>query len=431
MTGTRILGVALAVCLAVTSVSESAIARANIMFILDVSGSMAARLEGKRKIVLAKAAFNDMIGGLPANTHAGLYVYGHHGDRDCAAHELKIPPAKLDASAMTKAVTELQARKGATPLTAALAKSMEAIGNYKNPGQRTVVLLSDGKENCGGDPVAFAEDAGSKLGGLIKIFVVGFDVGDEERKQLEAVARAGGGAYYDAADAKQLASALNTIARQVVKTSIFEDAFDAKFLDSAWDVSGDSADGRALADGNFVLVTEAGTLAKNTAKNVLLYKDKIAEKNYDVVASLAADYQAYGGAYGDAPNVRTEAGIVLHESKDNFVTLHLANIKGGYAKETGPFAVFTRRSKGKNAKPLSLQLRRNAPLGVTGARLKIEKRGFKYTAFASLDGKKWIKIGTHALFGKTLRPGIYATRGSKAAEAIIEFDRFEIQRVEK
>ena len=427
----RLLGAVVAVGLVVTAMADTALARANIMFILDVSGSMAARLDGKRKIVLAKAAFNDMIGGLLGNTHAGLYVYGHHGDRDCAAHELKIPPAKLDAAAMTKAVSELQALKGATPLTAALAKSMEAIGNYKNPGQRTVVLLSDGKENCGGDPVAFAQEASSKLGGLIKIFVVGFDVKEEERKQLEAVAKAGSGAYYDAANAKQLASALNTIARQVVKTSIFEDSFDAKFLDAAWDVSGDSPDGRTLADGNFVVVTEAGTLAKNTAKNVLLYKDKIAEKNYDVVAALDADYQAYGGVYGDAANVRTQAGIVLHESKDNYVTLHLANIRGGYAKETGPYAIFTRRSKGKEAKPLRVQLRQNAPLGVTSAQLKIEKRGFKYTGFASLDGKKWTKIGAHALFGKTLRLGIYALRGSKATEAIAEFDRFEILRIEK
>ena len=96
------------------------------------------------------------------------------------------------------------------------------------------------------------------LGDLIKIYVVGFDVGKKERKQLEAVAKAGHGAYYDAANAKELTAALKTIASQVVKTSIFEDDFNAAFLNEAWEVIGDSADNRTLSDGQYVTITEPG-----------------------------------------------------------------------------------------------------------------------------------------------------------------------------
>ena len=70
-------------------------------------------------------------------------------------------------------------------------------------------------------------------------------------------------------------------------------------------------------------------------------------------------------------------------------------------------------------------------MGEATAHFRIEKRGFKYTAFVSKNGKKWIKIGTHALLGKTLRPGLFAIQGGKAVEAIVEFDRFEIQKVKK
>lgn len=413
----------------VTLPATAARAAANIMFILDVSGSMAAKLDGKRKIDLAKNAFNGMITGLPPDTHAGLYVYGHHGNRDCKAFEMLMPPAKIDKAAMQKHVAGLKARRGATPLTFALAKSIEAIGNHKNPGQKTVVLLSDGKENCGGDPVDLATKMGKSLGKLISIYVIGFDVGKDERTQLEAVAKAGNGAYYDAANAGQLASALKTVANKVVKTAIFRDDFDQPFLNESWEVIRDDASNRGLAGGKFALVTLPGSLSAGTAKNVLLYKDAIKERNYEVTAEIAADYQEYG-----ENSIRVNAtagGIVLHQSKDNFIALYLVNQAGGYRSSTGPFAYLVKRQNGKTAKPLSLQLGKNGPLGVTKATLRIEKRAFKYTGLVSLDGKKWKKIGTFALLGKTLKPGLFASADKNAVEAVIEVDSFEIQKVTK
>jgi hypothetical protein len=237
--------------------------KANIMFILDVSGSMAAKLEGKRKIDLAKQAFADMVGGLPAETHAGLYAYGHYGDRDCTAFEQMISLGAVDKPRMDAEVKKLQARQGATPLTAALMKSVEAVANYESEGPKAVVLLSDGGENCGGDPVKFATWVGEKLGGLVKVYVVGFDVDDDVRAQLQAVAKAGLGAYFDAGNAKELGAALATVASQVVKTSIFEDDFDGAFLKEDWTVIGDSADYRTLADGQFVVITEPGALSND------------------------------------------------------------------------------------------------------------------------------------------------------------------------
>ncbi|MDP6708538.1 MAG: hypothetical protein QF893_19520 [Alphaproteobacteria bacterium] len=143
--------------------------------------------------------------------------------------------------------------------------------------------------------------------------------------------------------------------------------------------------------------------------------------------SLTADYQGFGG-----DGKRTASGIVLHLDKDNYAVLFLNNFRASYNSDTGPYAMFLKRQSGKNSKALFIQLRKSAPLGETPVQFRIEKRGFKYTGFVKLgsDGK-WMKLGTHALLGKKLTPGIFATQDDEAVEAIIEFDRFEIEKVKK
>jgi Ca-activated chloride channel family protein len=82
--------------------------------------------------------------------------------------------------------------------------------NWKGP--RTVILVSDGVETCGG-----------KLEDLAKVFdeagidavvhVVGFDIaGTEAEKQLRQIAKIGRGDYYGAQNARQLSAALKSAA---------------------------------------------------------------------------------------------------------------------------------------------------------------------------------------------------------------------------
>ena len=52
-------------------------AQGSMMFVLDASGSMTARLPGGRtRMDAAKTAMNTLIQGLPVNIHVGLEVYG-------------------------------------------------------------------------------------------------------------------------------------------------------------------------------------------------------------------------------------------------------------------------------------------------------------------------------------------------------------------
>ncbi|MHA1113580.1 MAG: hypothetical protein ACTSRY_03635, partial [Alphaproteobacteria bacterium] len=72
----------LAAALVLAVPARTAWAKTNIMFILDVSGSMRQKLDGEPKMRIAKRAFAGLVDGMPSDTHAGLFVYGHHGDKD-------------------------------------------------------------------------------------------------------------------------------------------------------------------------------------------------------------------------------------------------------------------------------------------------------------------------------------------------------------
>jgi hypothetical protein len=77
-------------------------------------------------------------------------------------------------------------------------------------GPRTIVLISDGMETCGGK-LADIEAAykGTDFG--VVIHVVGFDIKDSAAEgQLKSIAASGSGRYFPAGDARQLANALRS-----------------------------------------------------------------------------------------------------------------------------------------------------------------------------------------------------------------------------
>ena len=75
------------------------------------------------------------------------------------------------------------------------------------PGDVRLLLVSDGEESCQADPVQIAA-AIRAANPRLTIDVIGFTVGSTTSERLSAVAQAGGGRYFDAADAQQLGDAL-------------------------------------------------------------------------------------------------------------------------------------------------------------------------------------------------------------------------------
>ena len=416
---------------ALATLAKPALAESNIMYVLDVSGSMGQKIGTETKMVIAKRAFNKLIDTLPAKINTGLYVYGHHGDKDCTAIEYMVPLGQDNGAKMKLAVTGLQPSKGSTPLTNALflgAKSLVEEGK----GERSLVLISDGKETCGDDPVVFITKFadGMPSDKLVRFFVIGLDVDAESKAQLEKIAAIGGGAYYGAGNEEELTQALSKISSTLVKTPIFEDDFSGPYLNEAWQVLNDDPDTRVLEDGQLSIFTGVGSFTDETVPNLISYNAPIAEKNYDIITKITidatlADYDRYW-SYG-----AISFGLRLAQSPTDDLQLGLAL---AYTVDHGgnkyAFGYFGKNKNGKWGNSFSENLQRSKD-GLATFYLRLEKRNYKYTGYISLDQEEWNKLGTILLLGKNLKPQIYATTPKNFHEIVVSFDDFKILRVEK
>lgn len=181
----------------------------SLIMVLDSSGSMAGPDgSGRTRIESARTAVGSVVDGLPDGYPTGLRVYGAGKTHGCDDTSLAQPVTALDRAAMKRAVAAVQP-KGDTPTALALTK---AAADLPAQGRRTILLVSDGESNCGA-PKPCDVAAGLAGDGLnLRIDTVGFQVKGAARSELECIARAGHGAYYDAPDAAALA-------RQLVRAS--------------------------------------------------------------------------------------------------------------------------------------------------------------------------------------------------------------------
>jgi len=66
-------------------------AASNVLFILDGSGSMWAKVEGRAKIDVAKEVLGGLLSDLPSDTRVGLVAYGHTKKDDCKDVQVLAP----------------------------------------------------------------------------------------------------------------------------------------------------------------------------------------------------------------------------------------------------------------------------------------------------------------------------------------------------
>lgn len=177
----------------------------DIELILDASGSMAALTEGSSQIAIAKKSIQSTIAGIPANIPVAFRVYGHRvpksdKENSCKDTELVIPFGSLNVASFTAKLDALNPN-GYTPIAYSLrAAAQDFLGKES---QHVIILVSDGEETCGGDPVAEAKNLLAQ-GFKVTIHTIGFRVDATTKAQLMAISGATGGAYFDAKDAASL-----------------------------------------------------------------------------------------------------------------------------------------------------------------------------------------------------------------------------------
>ena len=225
-----------------------------IMLILDASGSMAEPdPAGGTKMDAAKTALTSALESIPADAEVGLRVYGagHDGgggDAACTDSQVVHPLSALDKPGLTSAIEGFQPR-GDTPIAYSLAEAAKDLGDS---GKRHIILVSDGEETCDPDPCATIRQLVSN-GVDIQIDTVGFGVDDKARQQLQCIAEAGDGSYYDAADANGLESSLERLSARTARP----------YTVSGTPVQGapNAADAPVLTAGQYTDVSEASASA--------------------------------------------------------------------------------------------------------------------------------------------------------------------------
>lgn len=191
---------------------------------IDASGSMAGQAAGELKMDAAKAAVRAFLESVPEEAEIGLLAFGHRGNNEesgkaesCKGIELVSDLGAADGDGIVTALESFEAT-GWTPLAAAISKAGESFTPGSGEGEQVVFVVSDGRETCGGDPVAAAQELrNSDVKAIVNI--IGFDVPNSDRKALKAVADAGGGVFSQANDAAELREQLRVFSTNLRESS--------------------------------------------------------------------------------------------------------------------------------------------------------------------------------------------------------------------
>ena len=186
-----------------------------VILVMDASGSMRGKINGQTKMAIAKQVVSKVIGAWKPEDELGLVVYGHRDKNSCDDIETLIEPGQLDSGIYLGKVEAL-VPKGKTPMTQAVLQAADALRYQEKPS--TVILVSDGIENCNLDPCEVAAQL-EKEGINLTVHTVGFGLDDEGAiNQLKCMAEKTGGQFYTASNADELQVALNkTVAAPVVE----------------------------------------------------------------------------------------------------------------------------------------------------------------------------------------------------------------------
>ena len=175
---------------------------------------MLGRWQSGRKIDIAKQLLTNITDSLKdvKNLELGLRVYGHQRSfppQDCDDTKLEINfiPSNIFSERIRGKLSMIKA-KGTTPI----AKSLEeAAADFPIDNSRNIVILiTDGKEECGMDPCAVSR-LFAKKGIILKPFVIGIGLDKSWQDNLDCV-----GTFFDAANERDFSNILNVVISHVV-----------------------------------------------------------------------------------------------------------------------------------------------------------------------------------------------------------------------
>ncbi len=182
-----------------------------ILFLFDASQSMYGRWQSDLKINIARSILSKVLDSLSTmeNLEVGLRVYGHqfnYPPQVCTDTRLEVPFARDNFGRIKNRLASI-VPKGTSPIAHSLeltARDFPPCENCRN----IVVLITDGIEECGGDPCEVSQKL-QKEGVFMRPFIVG--IGKNFSQAFDCV-----GDYFDAANEVQFGQVLNVVISRVM-----------------------------------------------------------------------------------------------------------------------------------------------------------------------------------------------------------------------
>lgn len=180
------------------------------LIVFDASGSMDETLSGtsQTKMEAAKTAANNFIDG--SSAEIGLVVFEDcDSGGDVYSGGIQLRQDFTTSKALLKGEIDSLSPQSSTPIARALEESAYYLESTRGSG--TIILITDGEETCGGDPVATAEQIRNSGIGVVNVVGYTLDPSSAAAQQAQEIAQAGGGRYYSAQNADELQGALTDI----------------------------------------------------------------------------------------------------------------------------------------------------------------------------------------------------------------------------
>ncbi len=454
---TTILSAALCSGMGTSSFAQdtSGIKPTNVMFIFDASGSMKRSAGMEPRIDAAKRAFSETLMAMPNHVRTGLVAFGHRRRAECRDIEVVSVAGSLPRQDIAARVLNFEAL-GETPIGQSLRIAGQAMAALKNENN-TIVLITDGIEECGGDPCFEAAEL-NRLGMGVKVHVVGFALGAGDSNKLRCVVDQTGGTFFEASDVGTLKQTLAQVQKIVVTETpppppppvaasvapppppapaakvFFIDEFDGTKLAEDWEVANPKPANFGVEKGK-LLAFIAGTsgFRNGTSPNRFQLKKELPGGDWDLELDLRPEFTSSSdgtwlGVYKDDKNF---IGAYLWANRGYCSELTVSIIK----RTDGEESIYNRRIAGsttcgwgKADVPAVLK-----QLTDKGGKLLLSKRGRQYTATAVMNpgviDEKAVEVTTDALSVLRLTGDpafMVAQHEAKKGETLISVERFRI-----
>lgn len=202
--------------LCLTVISSFGQAKTRILFLLDASGSMWAKMEKDNRITVAKNLLSKMVDSLAQFDHVevALRVYGHtspKAQQNCKDTRLEVRFSKNNAQEIKNKLKTIRP-SGTTLISYSLSQAaydFPAEAGWRN----VIILITDGLEECEGDPCAVSE-ALQKQGVILRPFIIGVGGNAEFGAAFECVGR-----YFDARTEADFDNILGTVVSQAINAT--------------------------------------------------------------------------------------------------------------------------------------------------------------------------------------------------------------------